>query len=224
MSDHPPGQFGRDDIVIEDISPRYQGFFSIQRYQFRHRLFEGGWSGTVVRELFERGHAVAVLPYDPVRDEVVMLEQVRVGAMAAGATPWQLEIVAGMIDSEESPEQVAHREAREEAGLLLHQMERVTRYLSSSGGCSEQLDVFVAIVDASEAEGVHGLESENEDILVHRLSRPQAYQKVVNGEIENAASIIALQWLELNAVRLRQSYNCQSYNRHSDKQKHPDNE
>ncbi|ODP98391.1 MULTISPECIES: ADP-ribose diphosphatase [Salinivibrio] len=210
MSDYPPGQFDRDDIVIEDISPLYQGFFSIQRYQFRHRLFEGGWSGSVVRELFERGHAVAVLPYDPVRDEVVMLEQIRVGAMAAGATPWQLEIVAGMIDKDQSPEQVAHREAREEAGLLLHQMERVTRYLSSSGGCSEQLDVFVAIVDASEAEGVHGLDSENEDILVHRLSRQHAYQKVVDGEIENAASIIALQWLELNASRLRQSYNEQN--------------
>ncbi len=161
----------------------------------------------MVRELFERGHAVAVLPYDPVRDEVVMLEQVRVGAMAAGATPWQLEIVAGMIDSDESPEQVAHREAREEAGLLLHQMEHVTRYLSSSGGCSEQLDVFIAIVDASDAEGIHGLDSENEDILVHRFSREQAYQKVVDGEIENAASIIALQWLELNAARLRQSCN-----------------
>ncbi|OOE64309.1 ADP-ribose diphosphatase [Salinivibrio sp. IB282] len=210
MSDYPPGQFDRDDIVIEDISPLYQGFFSIQRYQFRHRLFEGGWSGSVVRELFERGHAVAVLPYDPVRDEVVMLEQIRVGAMAAGATPWQLEIVAGMIDKDQSPEQVAHREAREEAGLLLHQMERVTRYLSSSGGCSEQLDVFVAIVDASDAEGVHGLDSENEDILVHRLSRQHAYQKVVDGEIENAASIIALQWLELNASRLRQSYNEQN--------------
>ncbi|OOE88308.1 ADP-ribose diphosphatase [Salinivibrio sharmensis] len=210
MSDYPPGQFDRDDIVIEDISSLYQGFFSIQRYQFRHRLFEGGWSGAVVRELFERGHAVAVLPYDPVRDEVVMLEQIRVGAMAAGATPWQLEIVAGMIDKGQSPEQVAHREAREEAGLLLHQMERVTRYLSSSGGCSEQLDVFVAIVDASEAEGVHGLDSENEDILVHRLSRQHAYQKVVDGEIENAASIIALQWLELNASRLRQSYNEQN--------------
>ncbi len=131
----------------------------------------------MVRELFERGHAVAVLPYDPVRDEVVMLEQVRVGAMAAGATPWQLEIVAGMIDSDESPEQVAHREAREEAGLLLHQMEHVTRYLSSSGGCSEQLDVFIAIVDASDAEGIHGLDSENEDILVHRFSREQAYQR-----------------------------------------------
>jgi ADP-ribose pyrophosphatase len=210
MSSHPPGQFGREDIVIEDISPCDQGFFSIHRYQFRHRLFKGGWSGTVVRELFERGHAVAVLPYDPVRDEVVMLEQIRVGAMAAGASPWQLEIVAGMMDKQESPEQVAHREAREEAGLLLQQMERVTRYLSSSGGCSEQLEVFVAIVDASEAAGVHGLASENEDILVHRFSRQQAYQKVVDGEIENAASIIALQWLELNASRLRQSYNEQN--------------
>ncbi|MES7760917.1 hypothetical protein U6J64_12245, partial [Cutibacterium acnes] len=108
------------------------------------------------------------------------------------------------------PEQVAHREVREEAGLLLQQMERVTRYLSSSGGCSEQLEVFVAIVDASEAAGVHGLATENEDILVHRFSRQQAYQKVVDGEIENAASIIALQWLELNASRLRQSYNEQN--------------
>ncbi|GAK83635.1 ADP-ribose pyrophosphatase [Vibrio ponticus] len=119
---------------------------------------------------------------------------------------WQLEIVAGIIDTNESAEEVARREAIEEAGITIGKLAKVTSYYPSSGGCSERLDVFVGEVDASTAHGVHGLDCEGEDIRVHVVSREQAYQWVENGRFENGASIIALQWLQLNYQRLRKEW------------------
>ncbi|WP_318521658.1 ADP-ribose diphosphatase [Photobacterium leiognathi] len=206
MSQHSekPQSFGMEDVDILAKETVYQGFFKMVKYRFRHQLFAGGWSGEISREMFERGHAAALLPYDPITDDVVLIEQFRVGAMAAGCEPWQLEIVAGMIDhQDESAEDVVKREAVEEAGLTVAELEKVTRYLSSSGGCSEMLDIFVGTVDSTQAGGIHGLEEESEDIRVHVVSREQAYEWVESGKIENAASIIALQWLQLNYSRLQ---------------------
>ncbi|ODA35385.1 ADP-ribose diphosphatase [Veronia pacifica] len=197
-------QFGVQDIVMESNDIVYNGYFKMIKYAFRHRLFAGGWSGEVVRELFERGHAVALLPYDPVTDQVVLVEQVRIGAIAAGRSPWQLEIVAGVIDKEgESPEQVAIRETQEEAGLAVTNLQSITRFLPSPGGCSECIEVFYGEVNADNATGIHGVPDENEDILVHVVPREQAYQWIADGKIENAATIIALQWLQLNLDKLR---------------------
>ncbi|WP_318481851.1 ADP-ribose diphosphatase [Photobacterium leiognathi] len=206
MSQHSekPQSFGMEDVDILAKETVYQGFFKMVKYRFRHKLFAGGWSGEISREMFERGHAAALLPYDPITDEVVLIEQFRVGAMAGGCEPWQLEIVAGMIDDQdESAEGVVKREAVEEAGLTVAELEKVTRYLSSSGGCSEMLDIFVGTVDSTQAGGIHGLAEESEDIRVHVVSREQAYEWVESGKIENAASIIALQWLQLNYSRLQ---------------------
>ncbi|WP_318516076.1 ADP-ribose diphosphatase [Photobacterium leiognathi] len=206
MSQHSekPQSFGMEDVDILAKETVYQGFFKMVKYRFRHKLFAGGWSGEISREMFERGHAAALLPYDPITDEVVLIEQFRVGAMAGGYEPWQLEIVAGMIDhQDESAEDVVKREAVEEAGLTVAELQKVTRYLSSSGGCSEMLDIFVGTVDSTQAGGIHGLAEESEDIRVHVVSREQAYEWVESGKIENAASIIALQWLQLNYSRLQ---------------------
>ncbi|MBV7300386.1 ADP-ribose diphosphatase [Enterovibrio paralichthyis] len=200
-----PTQFGRDDIQIEATDVVYNGYFKMIKYRFRHRLFAGGWSEVIDRELFERGHAVAMLPYDPVSDKVVLVEQIRVGAMVDSDSPWQLEIVAGIIDKDETPEKVAVREAEEEAGLTVHELAPMTSYLSSSGGCSERIHLYLGIVDAAQAEGIHGLADEGEDILVHVVSFDQAMQWVTDGKIENAASIIALQWLALNKHRWHKS-------------------
>ncbi|WP_375321700.1 ADP-ribose diphosphatase [Aliivibrio logei] len=201
-------QFTSNDIDILSKEPLYHGFFNMTKITFRHQLFNGGWSELIERELFERGHAVALLPYDPVTDEVVLVEQVRVGALES-KSPWQYEIVAGMIDKGQSSEQVAIREANEEAGIIVSRLQKISHFYPSSGGCSEQLDVFVGCVDTSTAEGVHGLKEEDEDIRVHVVTRENAYALVVNGRIENAASIIALQWLELNVSRLRLLWNMQ---------------
>ncbi|UPQ88445.1 ADP-ribose diphosphatase [Vibrio sinaloensis] len=205
QSDNQHPQFTAEDVEIISKETLFQGFFSMVKYRFKHKLFAGGWSAEIEREMFERGHAAALLPYDPVTDQVVIIEQIRVGALEH-SSPWQLEIVAGMIEPDEEAEQVVRREAVEEAGIEIGQIEKVTSYYPSSGGCSELLDVYVGQVDASTAHGVHGLDYEGEDIRVHVISRQQAYQWVVDGRFENGASIIALQWLELNQQRLKKQW------------------
>ncbi len=189
--------FGREDMQLLAEEVGYRGFFRLLRLRLRHRLFAGGWSQEITRELFDRGHAAAVLPYDPVRDEVVLVEQFRVGAVYAEGNPWLLEIVAGIVEEGESEEAVVRREAQEEAGLTLKTLTRAMSYFSSPGGCSERITVFIGEVDASEAASHAGLASESEDIRVHRLPREQAMQWLAEGRIDNAASVIALQWLEL---------------------------
>ncbi|EGQ7823118.1 ADP-ribose diphosphatase [Vibrio parahaemolyticus] len=198
-------EFTSRDVEIISKESVFEGFFKMVKYRFKHKLFAGGWSDVVEREMFERGHAAAMLPYDPKTDQVVIIEQIRVGALEHGH-PWQLEIVAGMIDRDESAEEVIRREAEEEAGITVGRVASVTSYYPSSGGCSEKLDVFVGEVDASKAHGIHGLDYEDEDIRVHVLSREQAYQWVKDGIFENGASIIALQWLQLNHQELRSQW------------------
>ncbi|HCG8473246.1 TPA: ADP-ribose diphosphatase [Vibrio parahaemolyticus] len=198
-------EFTSRDVEIISKESVFEGFFKMVKYRFKHKLFAGGWSDVVEREMFERGHAAAILPYDPKTDQVVIIEQIRIGALEH-EHPWQLEIVAGMIDRDESAEEVIRREAEEEAGITVGRVASVTSYYPSSGGCSEKLDVFVGEVDASKAHGIHGLDYEDEDIRVHVLSREQAYQWVKDGIFENGASIIALQWLQLNHQELRSQW------------------
>ncbi|EGQ7913128.1 TPA: ADP-ribose diphosphatase [Vibrio parahaemolyticus] len=200
-------EFTSRDVEIISKESVFEGFFKMVKYRFKHKLFSGGWSDVVEREMFERGHAAAMLPYDPKTDQVVIIEQIRIGALEH-EHPWQLEIVAGMIDRDESAEEVIRREAEEEAGITVGRVASVTSYYPSSGGCSEKLDVFVGEVDASKAHGIHGLDYEDEDIRVHVLSREQAYQWVKDGIFENGASIIALQWLQLNHQELRSQWGC----------------
>ncbi len=202
QSDKQYNIFTPQDVDVISKETLFQGFFRMVKYRFKHKLFEGGWSEVIEREMFERGHAAAMLPYDPARDEVVIIEQIRVGALEH-AHPWQLEIVAGVIDPNETSEQVIRREAMEEAGIEVNRIEKISSYYPSSGGCSELLDVFVGEIDATQAKGVHGLDYEGEDIKVHGMSREEAYRLVKNGQIENGASIIALQWLELNYQQLQ---------------------
>ncbi|EGR1891245.1 ADP-ribose diphosphatase [Vibrio vulnificus] len=197
--------FTPEDVEVLSKEPLFLGFFKMIKYRFRHKLFAGGWSNVIEREMFERGHAAAMLPYDPIRDEVVLIEQIRVGALEH-QHPWQLEIVAGMIDRDESADDVVRREAQEEAGLEVGQLVSVVSYYPSAGGCSEKLDVFIGEVDASKAHGIHGLDYEDEDIRVHVMTREQAYDLVKRGKIENGASIIALQWLELNHLQLKSQW------------------
>ena len=198
-------EFTSRDVEIISKESVFEGFFKMVKYRFKHKLFAGGWSDVVEREMFERGHAAAMLPYDPKTDQVVIIEQIRIGVLEH-EHPWQLEIVAGMIDRDESAEEVIRREAEEEAGITVGRVASVTSYYPSSGGCSEKLDVFVGEVDASKAHGIHGLDYEDEDIRVHVLSREQAYQWVKDGIFENGASIIALQWLQLNHQELRSQW------------------
>ena len=201
-----PVTFAKNDVEIIARETLYSGFFSMDLYRFRHRLFNGEMSGEIRREIFERGHAAVLLPFDPVRDEVVLVEQIRIAAYDVSESPWLLEMVAGMIEEGETVEDVARREALEEAGLVVGRTKPVLSYLASPGGTSERLSIMVGEVDATTAEGIHGLADENEDIRVHVVSREQAYQWVEEGKIDNAASVIALQWLQLHYESLRNEW------------------
>ncbi|MEX9251715.1 ADP-ribose diphosphatase [Pseudenterobacter timonensis] len=201
-----PVTFAKNDVEIIARETLYSGFFSLELYRFRHRLFNGEMSGEVRREIFERGHAAVLLPYDPERDEVVLVEQIRIASYETSPTPWLLEMVAGMIEEGETPEEVARREAQEEAGLTVGRTRPVLSFLASPGGTSERSSILVGEVDATTAEGIHGLADENEDIRVHVVSRELAYQWVEEGKIDNAASVIALQWLQLHYQKLRDEW------------------
>ncbi|HFS5766442.1 TPA: ADP-ribose diphosphatase [Providencia rettgeri] len=201
-----PIKYGKNDVEIISKRKLFNGFFQMVEYQFRHRLLAGGWSKEIRREVFERGHAGVVLPYDPKTDSVVLIEQIRLPAIETSETPWLLEAVAGMIEQNESPEEVIRREAVEEAGLVIGRTEKVLSYLSSPGGTTERMHVFIGEADSSQAKGVHGLASENEDIRVHVVSRVQAYQWVEDGTIDNAATVIAIQWLQLHYQKLHEKW------------------
>ncbi|WP_416776810.1 ADP-ribose diphosphatase [Xenorhabdus budapestensis] len=201
-----PRTFTKQDVEVISRKPFYRGFFKMTEYQFRHRLFCGGWSETIKREVFERGHAGVLLPYDPIRDEVVLIEQIRIPAIETSQTPWLLEVIAGMIEEGEDAEQVVRREAMEEAGIEVKRCQPTLSYLSSPGGTTERMHIFVGEVDSSTAFGIHGLEGENEDIRVLTVSREQAYQWVEEGIIDNAASVIAIQWLTLHHEKLKKAW------------------
>ncbi|OCF99664.1 ADP-ribose diphosphatase [Gilliamella sp. wkB195] len=202
-----PVLFNKKDVFNLTKRILYKGFFSLLEYRFQYRKFDGSVSEVVSREILERGHAVVLLAYDDKRDEVVLIEQIRIAAIESEDSPWMLELIAGMMDHEnESIEEVAKREALEEAGIVVGQCKLIISYLASPGGLTEKLHVLVGQVDASTAKGVHGLAEENEDIKVHVVSREQAYKWVEEGVINNAASIIALQWLQLNHLTLRNEW------------------
>ncbi|TXI17195.1 MAG: ADP-ribose diphosphatase [Nitrosomonas sp.] len=181
----------------------YKGFFRLECYRLRHRLFNGGWSQPLVRELFERGHAAAVLPYDPIRDEVILIEQFRIGALNASGGPWLLEIVAGMIDSGETAEKVVKRESMEETGCAVTDLIPLYEFLVSPGGTTEHITLFCGRVDSSLAGGIYGASEEGEDIKVHVVNLNTALVMLQSGKINSASAIIALQWLALNRHKVK---------------------
>ncbi len=190
--------FSHNDVEVLENTTAYQGFFRIDRVRLRHRLFAGGWSSEFERELFERGEAVCVLLFDPQRDVVVLTEQFRIGSLQDERSPWLLELVAGMVEPGESYEEVAARETEEEAGCRFYQLLPVCRYWVSPGGTSERVQIYCGLIDSDGVGGVHGLAHEHEDIRLCRLDFDQAWQGVEDGTLNNAATIMALQWLKIH--------------------------
>lgn len=195
-------QFNQQDCELLQRESCFQGFFKIDRLTLRHRLYSGEWSDVMQREIFIRADATCVLPYDPMEGTVVLLEQFRAPLMGQTQSPWLIELVAGMNEPGESPLDVAHREAKEEADLHLLDIEPILEYWVSPGGATEKVSLLCARVDSLNAGGVHGLDDEQEDIKVHVVSVEAAMNMVQEGQINNAAAIISLQWLVLNRARL----------------------
>lgn len=184
------------EILREELS--FDGFFRVATLQLRHTLFAGGWSAPLRRELFLRDECVGVLLFDPARDSVVLLEQFRVGLIPSGRHPWVLELVAGIIEPGESPEQVARREALEESGCVIDELVRVASYYSSPGGSSEYFHLYCGRVSTESAGGIYGVAGEGEDIRAHVFSYNEAMALLTDGTVSNAHTMLALQWLQLN--------------------------
>ncbi|MBX3501174.1 MAG: NUDIX domain-containing protein [Alphaproteobacteria bacterium] len=193
-------------VVSVERRTAFKGYFEIGEYRFRHTLFAGGVGPEVRREIFERGHAATVLPYDPVRDAVVLIRQFRPGAHVAGRQAWIWEIVAGIIDAGETTEDVARREAREEADLDILELLPMQTYLSSPGGTSETVTQFLGRVDASKAGGIHGLATEGEDILVRVFALAEARAMLERGEIASASGLASMLWLLLHRETVRERW------------------
>ncbi len=195
--------FGKNDYKIDAKETVFQGFFRVVKLYLRHRRFAGGWSEPIQRELFQRGNAVGVLLYDPVNHLVGLVEQFRVGALNEPEGPWQFEIVAGMIESGETPEQVAVRELPEEAGIEVEKLLPICDYLVSAGGTDEKMYVFCGLCNLRGKGGRFGMASEAEDILFRVWQYDDVIQAHQEGALNSAAATVALLWLQLNYQRLQ---------------------
>ena len=176
----------------------FEKYFRLDEYSLSHELYAGGSSPVFTREIFERGSVVAVLPYDAERRKVVLIEQFRAGAIEDPEGPWLIESVAGVIEPGESKEQVALRECEEEADCSIQRLELISEYYVSPGGTSEYCSLYCGLVDSDGVAGIHGLAHENEDIKVMVVDAAEAFAWVREGRIRSSATIIALQWLQLN--------------------------
>lgn len=191
------------EIVKRDIP--YQGIiFRIASYQLRHRLFNGGWSDTFKMEVAERLSAAAVLPYDPLLDHVILIEQFRPGSLADPESPWLIEIPAGVLAGSETPEELARREAVEEANCNILAIEPICGYFPSPGASNEYLSLYCGKVDASHINGVHGLKHEHEDIRVINVPTDEAVDMLEAGLIKTSPAITSLLWLQIHRNRLQE--------------------
>lgn len=193
------------EIVKKDVL--CQGaFLRLVRFSVKHRLFNGNWSDTFNCELLERKSAVAILPYDPVLDRVILIEQFRPGALTDPKSPWLLEIPAGVIEPNEPPEKVAYREMLEEAGCDVLALHPIFEFYVSPGGANEYLHLYCSKVDARTAEGIHGLTNENEDIRVINLSADEAFVEIYSGRIKTAPALLSLMWLQIHRKQLQKMW------------------
>lgn len=189
-------KYGPEDATWYPERVIHDGYMTFEVGRLTFKRFDGRVVTAHGRELLTRGQVVGVLPYDPHRDEVVLVEQVRVGC-AHTRRPWVLEIVAGTLDEGESLTTAARRELEEETGLHADSLKCMAHYRPSPGASTELVHVYLAHVDATQVQPFAGMEDESEDIRCHRFALKDAMRMVRDGVIDNAVSVIALQHLAL---------------------------
>lgn len=202
----PELTFGPDDVRVLSDENAYEGFFRIRRVTLQYRAFGGGWVEPQVREIFERGDAVGVLPYNPEDDSLVLIEQFRPGAMRGQDSPWMLELIAGIVEHGEDDDAVVHREAMEEAGCTLAEIEPIATVLPSAGACTEQVRLYCGRASTAAVGGVRGLAEEGENILVHSVPVSEAFALLERDRIPNGHTLISLLWLRSHIDRLRERW------------------
>lgn len=201
----PALRAGTGEVTVAARGQAHAGFFGLEVLSLTHRRFDGTMSPQMRREVFVSGDAVTVLPYDPARDRVLLVEQFRAGPLGRGdPLPWQLEAIAGRIDPGETPEDCARREAVEEAGLVLGALEKVAAYYPSPGAVTEFIYSYVALCDLPDGcAGVFGEAEEAEDIRGQLVPFDRLMAAVVDGEIGNAPLILTALWLQRERARMR---------------------
>ena len=204
MTENKIDSFTQKDYEIIKRDIIHEGFLRLVRYQLKFRLFQGGYSNTIIREMLERSSAAGVLPYDPVLDQVVLIEQFRPGALANPQSPWLVEIIAGVLAPHEAPHLLANREAKEEAGCEILDLYPICEYFVSPGGSNEYFYLYCGRTDTREVGGIYGLPEENENIRALTLAAEEAFLWLKEGKIKTSPAIISLQWLQLNREWLRQ--------------------
>nr|BET44791.1 MAG: ADP-ribose diphosphatase [Candidatus Aschnera chinzeii] len=192
-------KFKYNDVKIINKNTIYNGFLSFVKYYFTHKLFNGGWSKEICREVVEHNIIGAVLPYDHILDKVILVEQIRIPSLKEKITPWLLEIIAGIKENNETMEELIYREAKEEANITIQRCHYIFNYLSSPGCSNERVYLYIGKIDSKLVNHgyICGSKKEHEDIRVHVIDRKIAYQWIKDGIINNAATIISLQWLQL---------------------------
>ena len=201
LPDHP-------DLRIVGHEIAFKRHLRLDVYRFHHRLFSGEWSGERVWDITRRGNAVAVVLYDPERDAVVLIEQFRLAPLLAGMSPWVIEVVAGLVDhADETDEDVARREAVEEAGLAVEgELLPIQRYTPTPGDSDQATMLFCGRVDSRQAGGVHGVAEENEDIRVVVKTIGEIERLLDAGGIDNGHTLVCLYWLLRHRAGVRRRW------------------
>lgn len=202
--------FTHQDVIIESRTTAYDGHFTLDKLVIRFKKFNGDWTGPVHREQISRGNAAAVLLYDPKKDKVILVEQLRIGCIQDDSieSPWLLELVAGLVYPGESSIGAITREAQEEAGVMIEQVALLHEYYNTPGALTEKTAIYCALIDSSSIGGIFGLEEEHEDIQVHVLPFEEVFSQLINHQLQTSAStVMALQWLKLNREFINKQVN-----------------
>lgn len=188
--------FSASDVSIESRENLFRGFIQVEKVTIKHRLFnKSNYSSSIHRELIHRPEAAGVLLYDNQQRRFALIEQFRIGALNDTVSPWQLEVIAGVLDGDETPETCIRRESLEEAGCEVHDLQHLFTFYPSAGACSEIFHLYVANVELPTSGGVFGMPDEGEDIQLHLFDYSDVPLLLKNGRLRNAPVIMALQWL-----------------------------
>ena len=188
--------YSASDVTIESREPIFRGFIQVEKVSFRHRLFnQPDYSPVIQRELIHRPEAAGVLLYNDRQQRFALIEQFRVGALNDSESAWQLEIIAGVLDGDEAPEDCIRRESLEESGCEVQQLQHLFSFYPSAGACSEFFHLYAAEVELPKMGGIFGMPDEGENIQLHLFDYSEVGTLLRNGRLRNAPVIMALQWL-----------------------------
>jgi ADP-ribose pyrophosphatase len=195
--------YSASDVTIESREPIFRGFIQVEKVSFRHRLFNQPdyYSPLIQRELIHRPEAAGVLLYNNQQQRFALIEQFRVGALNDSESAWQLEIIAGVLDGNESPETCIRRESLEESGCEINELQHLFSFYPSAGACAEFFHLYAAEVDLPSSGGIFGVPDEGEDIQLHLFDYAEITMLFKNNRLKNAPVIMALQWLSQHIQR-----------------------